>query len=59
MAEGGRHLEICAEIMSAHTLPKSVLVAFKSTEGMQCMYTRSIYPYTVYYVIITAFIHNT
>lgn len=44
MTEGGNR-EICAEIMSAHVLPQSVLVAFKSTEGMQCMYTHS---YTVY-----------
>lgn len=57
MTEGSRRLEICAEIMSAHTLPKSVLVAFKSTEGMQCTYTHSIYPYITFY--ITAFIHNT
>lgn len=34
VTERSRRLEICAEIMSARSLPKSVLVNFRSTEGM-------------------------
>lgn len=36
VAEDGGQLEMCAEIKSAHKFSHTVIVTFKSTEGMQC-----------------------